>query len=84
MIRRVLLTLMTFAVAASAQEEDIQLETTRIKANKELPQILFIVPWKDFEAPSGREQKLKLHNFFGELYEPLLASQPSQSDQEAE
>ncbi|MGQ9424426.1 hypothetical protein ACXYTJ_00580 [Gilvimarinus sp. F26214L] len=61
-----------------AEEEAIELETTRIKANRELPQILYIVPWKDFEAPAGNDRKLKLHDFFGDLYDPLLGSEAEQ------
>jgi hypothetical protein len=80
---RTLLMLSMFTAAVAAEEDGIQLETTRIKANKELPQILYIVPWKDFEAPTGKEQKLKLHNFFDDLYEPILATKSSKSDQQS-
>lgn len=55
----------------------IKLETTRIKANKELPQILYIVPWKDFDVSGSEDYKIKLHDLFGDLYDPLLASSPT-------
>ncbi len=58
-----------------AAEDSIQLETTRIKANQELPQILYVVPWKDVSAATGTEQKLVLHDFFGDLYDPVIPSQ---------
>lgn len=61
-------------------EDRIELETTRIKGNQELPQILYVVPWKDMESTRDAEQKLVLHDFFGELYSPVL---PSEMEQES-
>lgn len=72
--RFVALGLIFSSVVGHADEDKIELETTRIKANKELPQILYMVPWKDFETPKGKNQKLRLHDFFGGLYDPLLPS----------
>lgn len=65
------------SVHASEDKSKIQLETTRIKANKELPQVLYIVPWKDFELSGSEDYKIKLHDLFGDLYDPLLASGPT-------
>lgn len=76
--RPYLVALMLFLPAfVHADEDEIRMETTRIKANRELPQILYMVPWKDFEAPEGKTQTLKLHDFFGELYDPILPSSHS-------
>lgn len=81
MIRMALISLSVTLLASAwsnsalGQEDKIKLDTTRIKANKELPQILYIVPWKDFEVKKEDEHKLKLHDFFGELYQPVLPSQ---------
>jgi len=63
---------------ATAAEDNIELETTRIKANRELPQILYVVPWKDMESSEETDQKLVLHDFFGDLYEPVLPSDSQQ------
>ena len=62
----------------TAAEDNIELETTRIKANRELPQILYVVPWKDMESSEETDQKLVLHDFFGDLYEPVLPSDSQQ------
>lgn len=63
---------------ATATEDKIELETTRIKANRELPQILYVVPWKDMESSDETAQKLILHDFFGDLYKPVLPSDTQQ------
>lgn len=66
---------------AFADEDQIELDTTRIKANQELPQILYIVPWKDAHESKQDEQKLVLHDFFGDLYDPVLPSQMGEDQQ---
>lgn len=68
---------MLFTISVQAAEDKIELDTTRIKANQELPQILYVVPWKDIENSKGEEQKLVLHDFFGDLYDPVLPSELS-------
>lgn len=57
-------------------EDKIKLETITIKGNKELPKILYVVPWQEAERTQQKKQKLKLHNFFGELYEPIIVQAP--------
>ena len=42
--------LMVLTLPAWSAEDRIELETTRIKGNQELPQILYVVPWKDMET----------------------------------
>lgn len=60
-------------------DETLKLETTIIKGNKEVPQILFIVPWRDTKNSNKKEeQKLILHSLFGDLFDPLL---PAEIDQ---
>lgn len=72
------LSLLLLIVSAAHAETALELETTRIKVNEELPQILYIVPWKEFEPGSGKRFKLQLHDFFSDLYEPQLpANHPS-------
>ena len=39
-------------------QDSIELETTTIKANKELPKILYIVPWKDVDQSKQAQQQL--------------------------
>lgn len=57
---------------AQAADDNIEVETTRIKANKEQPKVLYVVPWKEMEKDQNTDQKLVLHDFFGDLYDPLL------------
>ncbi len=70
----VLLSFFLFALPAIAKEENVEVDATRIKANKDLPKVLYVVPWKDMESNKNTEQKLILHDFFGDLYDPVLAS----------
>lgn len=62
------------SITAQAAEDNIEVETTRIKANKEQPKVLYVVPWKEMENTKNTDQKLVLHNFFGDLYDPVLPS----------
>lgn len=73
------LPLLVLALQLSSQlhaETAVELETTRITTNEELPQVLFIVPWKDLATGPARRYKLQLHNLFGDLYQPQLPANP--------
>lgn len=63
------------ALCASTQpgaaQERVELESIFIKGNKEFPQILYIVPWKDVKAADQKEQTLILHSLFGDLFDPV-------------
>lgn len=61
----------SFAIADESQAVD----TTYIKASKELPKVLYVVPWKDLQARKDNEEKLVLHDLFGDLYEPVLPNE---------
>ncbi len=52
-------------------DDRLELETTFIKGNKEMPQIIYVVPWKDLKKEQRREQTLVLHSLFGDLFEPV-------------
>ncbi|WP_096086434.1 hypothetical protein [Agaribacterium haliotis] len=59
--------------SASAQAKDrLELKTIKIKGNKELPKIMYLVPWQE-EQPEldNKEQKLRLHYVFDRVYQPL-------------
>lgn len=66
--------LLTASLHVTAQDDTFEVETTRIQSNPELPQILYVVPWKDVTGTNQTQQKLALHDFFGDLYEPLIPS----------
>lgn len=52
--------------------DTIELKTTIIKGNKELPKILYIVPWQEIKSSKKAERKLVLHSLFGDLFDPIL------------
>jgi len=68
-----LLTLLVSPVLSA--EDTIELRTTTIKGNKELPKILYVVPWKDIKKNTKAERKLVLHSLFGDLFDPVLPQQ---------
>ncbi len=63
-----------FLSVFSHAEDAVEVDTTRVKANKELPKVLYVVPWKEMESYKDVEQKLVLHDFFGDLYDPIIPS----------
>lgn len=69
-----ILFLLTLPVIALAQDK-IELQTTTIKGNKELPKILYIVPWRDVKPAIKGQQELVLHSLFGDLFDPVLPIQ---------
>ncbi len=59
-------------------DETLELKTTIIKGNKEVPQMLFIVPWQNTKSSDKKEaQKLILHSLFGDLFDPMLPGSAS-------
>lgn len=57
-------------------EDKIELKTTTIKGNTELPKILYVVPWQDVAGNKISQQKLTLHSLFGDLFEPVTPEPP--------
>ena len=61
-----------FAPTLCCAADNIELETTIIKGNKELPRILYLVPWQDTQGEQEvQEHTLVLHSIFGDLFDPL-------------
>lgn len=75
----VVLILMTLSTVVMARDE-IELRTTTIKGNKELPKIIYVVPWKDIKRSKKSERKLVLHSLFGDLFDPVLPRQETLSN----
>jgi len=68
-----LLTATLVAVANhSAADDEVELETTFIRDNKELPQVLYIVPWKDVGEKNKKKEPLILHSLFGDAFDPVI------------
>ena len=76
--KRITLLLILLLPVAAIAEDEIELRTTIIKGNKELPKILYIVPWKDITKSKKSERKLVLHSLFGDLFDPVLPKQTEQ------
>jgi len=75
-MRKIIFLLVTLLLSFTLCAEDkIELRTTTIKGNKELPKILYVVPWKDIKRSKKAERKLVLHSLFGDLFNPVLPSQ---------
>ncbi len=49
-------------------------ERTAADDNQALPNILYVVPWKDSKGTKKGKTKLVLHDLMGDLYEPQLAT----------
>jgi len=63
---------MLVSLSGTAQAADrLELQTTFIKGNTEMPQIIYIVPWQDMKQEKNKEQTLVLHSLFGDLFEPV-------------
>ena len=67
----ILISLSIISVATVQAEDRLELETTFIKGNKEMPQILYVVPWKDIKSTKKKEQQIVLYSLFGDLFEPV-------------
>ncbi|MCK4707276.1 MAG: hypothetical protein KAU21_01570 [Gammaproteobacteria bacterium] len=72
---KIILLLMLVSPAIAIAQDKIQLRTTTITGNKELPKILYIVPWKEVKQNKMAERKLVLHSLFGDLFDPVLPLQ---------
>jgi hypothetical protein len=68
---QILLLLFCSIATAALAEENIRLETTIIKNNTELPQVIYIVPWRDMKEEKRKEQTLTLHSLYGNLFDPV-------------
>jgi hypothetical protein len=75
---RITLLLILLLPVTLLADDKIELQTTIIKGNKELPKILYIVPWKDITKSKAAERKLVLHSLFGDLFDPVLPKQDKQ------
>lgn len=76
MVKRSILLILAMSLPVLSQAQDrIELKTTIIKGNKELPRVLYIVPWKDVKTTAKPRQELVLHSLFGDLFDPVVPAQ---------
>lgn len=64
-------TLLALVMNAAGAQERIELESIYVKGNKEFPQTLYVVPWKDIKGKEREEQPLILHSLYGDLFDPM-------------
>lgn len=76
MKQTLLLAVVIFASLPILAQDRIELDTTVIKGNTELPKILYVVPWKDAKGRTSNEQKLTLHSLFGDVFDPVAPEAP--------
>jgi hypothetical protein len=62
--------------------EKVQMDTTYVKANKELPKILFVVPWQDLKPGKNADPTLVIHSLYGDLFDPVVPREPIEQKQE--
>jgi hypothetical protein len=81
LISLVLFALIIIDASALASESDIQskieptdrveLKTSFIKGNKELPQVLYIVPWQEITKITQKPENMTLHSLYGDVFQPI-------------
>jgi hypothetical protein len=69
--RLLLLAVFVLVSHTAHADERGELDSIIIKGNKEFPQILYIVPWKDMKAKGHQEQTLVLHSLSDDLFRPV-------------
>ncbi|PKF63477.1 hypothetical protein CW745_01105 [Psychromonas sp. psych-6C06] len=53
-------------------EDKLELTTTYIKGNKELPQTLYIVPWQSIKKKKTTPENMVLHSLYGDIFQPVI------------
>ena len=68
--------MITVSHYAIGSETILKMDTIKIKGNQELPQVLYVVPWKSINKAPSHQHKLKLHSLFGDFFEPVVPEKP--------
>ncbi|TYK65452.1 hypothetical protein [Colwellia echini] len=73
-----LLPLIILSGNSSANDNDVievtdkvELKTSFIKGNKELPQVLYIVPWQEIKKVTQKPDNMVLHSLYGDVFKPV-------------
>lgn len=56
--------------------DSVEMETTTIKGNTELPKILYLVPWKSVDVNQKSQHQLILHSLYGDVFTPQAPEAP--------
>jgi hypothetical protein len=52
----------------------VELTTSFIKGNKELPQVLYIVPWQEVKKVTKKPENMVLHSLYGNIFQPITSA----------
>ncbi len=52
----------------------VELKTSFIKGNKELPQVLYIVPWQEIKKTTKKPENMVLHSLYGDIFQPITST----------
>lgn len=61
-----------YAANPPTESDDfVELKTSFIKGNKELPQVLYIVPWQTVKQVKQKPKNMELHSLYGDIFQPV-------------
>jgi hypothetical protein len=72
--RKLLILCFGISLSVSANNSANDEQASADDSNQALPNILYVVPWKDSKGTQKGKTKLVLHDLIGDLYEPQLAT----------
>lgn len=61
------------AASESERRTKVEVDVTTIRTTKELPGLLYIVPWQEAEiATNTGEREIVIHELFGDFFQPMV------------
>src|SRR5690554_6040522 len=68
-------------LAQASPRIEIEMDATHIRSNRELPKLLYIIPWRDTElSADSSDRKIVIPDLFADYYDPILPREPSKKD----
>lgn len=65
-----LLSVLSPIVCAEDGVDDNEVEGMTVRGNRELPKVLYILPWKRLDS-IDTQQELVLHSLYGDMFDPV-------------
>ena len=59
----------------SEPADSVALTTSFIQGNKELPQVLYIVPWQEVKKITRKPENMVLHSLYGDIFQPITTAE---------
>lgn len=83
-VTALLLALCMINMPAAAGEHEprtkVEIDVTTIRTTKELPGLLYIVPWQEAEiAANTGDREIVIHELFGDFFQPMVPATSSES-----